>query len=76
LIPVFPVCGSDGVHELAILPPINSDENAKSTPSELANSFGKILGSMISRHPDHYNLLVMEAKFRSKLDPIKKFVKR
>lgn len=75
LIPVFPVRDADGTHDLHIEEPI---EPELATPDAdwtdaAASEYGSRLSEWVRFRPDHYVMLMAEARKRSALDPVPLF---
>jgi lauroyl/myristoyl acyltransferase len=75
LIPVFPVRDFDGVHDLHIEAPILPEalDGTLSWAEQAAQIYGKKLADWIDLRPDHYAMLMAEARVRSKIDKVPLF---
>ncbi|MBN1878504.1 lysophospholipid acyltransferase family protein [bacterium] len=75
LIPVFPVRDQDGVHDLYIEQPIcpGNATDAGDWAHKAAIEYGLRLTDWVRFRPDHYILLMAEAKKRSSIDPVPLF---
>ncbi len=75
IVPVFPVFSPNGPHTLHIEPELEIEPNGNRTEwmQHAASAFGKRLEQRLIAHPDHYCILMSEARIRAQLDPIPLF---
>ncbi len=75
LIPVFPVRDTDGVHDLHIGAPIQPNVTATdaSWAEKASVIYAEKLAEWVRLRPDHYAMLMAEARIRSKTDKVPLF---
>lgn len=75
IVPMFPVRLDDGMIQLEIETALNvsPEPDADRWIESAAGQFGAVAGRKLQSHPDHYCMLMTEARLRADIDPVPLF---